>query len=275
MEQPNLSFSEQLYLELLRINRENLMEYLNNYPLYGSQLSYDTNFNSKCYNLMFSKQREASPITRNDFWSQIENLQEECNSCWKFYLKPRNNSIKSLDIKLGKMFEQSFMDFLKTKNFKVQRADIEKRNYPDIKVIKNGIISYIELKYLSAPFLMVYKKIKGRECYEGSTTLDVGKKISAQRELVKKEILEPVYYVYWIDFPCIKGVFFMPANEVYHYIDERNGLEFTRKERSGDFINTASGKEKMAELDKVYLPLLKMGNFGELMIKIGGDSNNP
>lgn len=269
----NLSLSEQLYLELVSLNRKKLIEYLENYPLYGSQISYDANFNSECYDLMFSKQRGGNPIMRRDFWSQIENLQEECNSCWKFYIKPRNNSIKSLDIKLGKMFEKSFIDFLNMKGFQALRADEVKKNYPDIKVIKNDVVSYVELKYLSAPFLMVHRKLRGRECYEGSTTLDVGKKISAQRELVESEILEPVFYVYWIDFPCIKGVFFMRANEVYHYIDERKGLEFTRKERSGDFISTPLGKQKMAQLNKVYLPLLKMGNFEELMINIRGEPN--
>ena len=264
----NLSVSEKLYLELIELNKDRLKEYLKNYPMYESQLNYDSNFNHECYNLMYTDERHDNPISRQDFWPRIENLHKTCSLCWAFYLKPRNNSVKSLDIHLGKKFEESLMEFFRAKGFEVQRADKERKNYPDIKIIKNNITYYIELKYLSAPFLMVYQKLKGRECYEGSTTLDVGKKISAQRELVENKISDSVYYVYWIDFPCIKGIFFMPSDKVYEYIDKKNGVEFTRKERSGDFINTTMGKREMSQLDKVYLPLLEMGNFEELMINL-------
>jgi len=116
------------------------------------------------------------------------------------------------------------------------------------------------VKYLTAPFVKIFEKVPGRECYEGSTTLDADEKLETQRKIVEEEIDVPVYYVYWLDYPCIKGVFFMPSEEVYSYLDETK-LEWTRKERTGNFIHADRKRVRVGHIKKIYLPLLKMGNF--------------
>jgi hypothetical protein len=178
--------------------------------------------------------------------------------------------VKSLDIRLGKYFENEFMGFLGVNGYESARGDVIRKNYPDIAVLQKDRqpACYLEHKYLTAPFVKVHTLVKGRECYEGSTTLDTGEKIAAQRQIVKAEITVPVFYVYWLDYPCIKGVFFMKSNDVYAHIDSVQGTEWVRKQRSGDFIDTGQGKLKVGHLHKVYLPLLRMGNFEELLKNI-------
>jgi len=217
---------------------------------------------------MYDAQRNReSHSPRQDFWPKIEGLKDACTSCWSFYLNPRNNSVKSLDIRLGKNFESEFMGFLRTKGFQTIRGDIERKNFPDVAIVRQDQqpACYLELKYLTAPYVKIFKFVRGRECYEGSTTLDTGKKIAAQRKIVETEITVPVFYTYWIDYPCIKGVFFMESHDVYQHIDSVQGTEWVRKERTGDFIETKQGRLRVAHLNKVYLPLLRMGNFEELL----------
>lgn len=263
--------SQGLYLELLDFAGSRLLTILKNYPLYLTQLTFDKEFNSCCISYMYDSQRNGkSYLSRQDFWPKISKLKSICASCWKFYLDPRNNSVKFLDIRLGKYFENEFMGFLRAKGFECIRGDIDRKNYPDIAVLHKNRqpACYLELKYLTAPFVKVYTLVKGRECYEGSTTLDTGKKIATQRQIVETEITVPVFYVYWLDYPCIKGVFFMKSNDVYAYIDAVQGTEWIRKQRSGDFVDTGQGKLKVGHLNKVYLPLLRMGNFEELLNNI-------
>ena len=258
--------SDQLYLELLKSSGVRLMKFLERYPRYETQLSFDIELNPDCLLNMYERQRYKNPKRRQEFWTSVPKLKDACSKCWKFYLNPRNTSIKSLDIKFGKEFEKSFSDFLNQKGYKCERGDIQNTNYPDLMISLNqNPVCYLELKYLAAPFLMVYKKIPERECYEGSTTLDSGAKIEAQRKIVEREIHVPVFYVYWIDFPCLKGIFFMKSQDVYMYIDKVAGNQYTRKDRRGDYVNTPKGLIRIAELNKVYLPLLEMGNFEELL----------
>lgn len=263
--------SQDLYMELLEYSRPRLQKFLRNFPLYQTQLKFDEEFNHACISLMYESQRnQESHPPRQDFWSRIEGLKDTCASCWNFYLSPRNNSVKFLDIRLGRNFEEEFIGFLKSKGLDAGRGDVDRKNYPDIVVLRQNHepVCYLELKYLAAPFVKVYKFVKGRECYEGSTTIDTGEKIAAQREIVETEITVPVFYVHWLDYPCLKGIFFMESSDVYQYIDSVEGIEWARRQRTGDFVTTKKGKLKVGQLNKAYLPLLRMGTFEELLNNI-------
>jgi hypothetical protein len=242
-----------------------LREFTKKFPLHKRQFTFDE-FNEKCYVEMYEGLRKSGVvIPRQQFFEKIHGLKDECAECWKFYMNPRNESVKFMDIKLGKQFEKALIDFFCS--IGILCAQVEsKENYPDVMVfdVNGNTVAYCEVKYLTAPFLTIYKKLPGRECYEGSTTLDVGKKIKAQRKIVNEKISVPVFYVYWLDYPCIKGVFYMSAERVYAYIDEV-GTQWKRRERRGNFVEAEERKILIAELRKVYLPLLEMGNFEELV----------
>ena len=264
--------SIELYKRLLSLYSSKLREFTKNFPLHKRQFTFD-DFNEQCYRIMYENQRKKKQILpRQNFFHLIPRLRAECSECWKFYLNPRNESIKKLDVVLGKQFEDVLMDFLNT-HLKVPcRRTAEGGNYPDVEVLDNNnnktkVVAYCEVKYLTAPFVKVFEKIPGRECYEGSTTLDVGEKIKAQRKIVQTKIRVPVFYVYWLDYPCIKGIFYMSAERVYEYIDEV-GVEWRRRERAGDFVRKGDRKILVGELNKVYLPLLEMGNFKEFIDEI-------
>ncbi len=260
--------SHDLFSQLLAKSAEELKAFTINSPTHNSQFTF-TDFNQNCVDIIYDglgKKNIVSP--RQELFGKIPKLDEACKGCYKYFMSPRNRSAKFLDIKLGKKFEVFFVDFLNSIGISSGLLDKKPLNYPDI-VIKNtdgDIVSRCEVKYMAAPFLLLYKKIPGRECYEGSNTLDVGKKIAKQRKYVENEIDVPVFYIYWLDYPCVKGIYFMPAEEVYEYIDSVGGVEFERKERSGDFVTTKDGeKKKLSQTSKVYLPLYQMKNFETLV----------
>ena len=263
------SKSISLYKELLEIASPDLQEFTKNYPAHPTQFQFNE-INEKCVEKIYGELRKENKILpRLELVEQIDGLGETCSPCWKFYMTPRNRSAKFLDIKLGKEFEKHFVTFL---NHKGIPSDTIKKgtplNYPDVEIFneQKTVVARCEIKYMSAPFLMLYKKKPGRECYEGSNTLDVGEKIQKQRKFVETEINEPVFYVYWLDYPCVKGVFYMKSADVYAHIDSVGGEEFERKERTGDFVKTKDGtKKKLAQTKKVYLPLYSMKNFDGLM----------
>ena len=265
-----MSNSTDLYVNLLEQCSEEILEFTKNSKTHDSQFKFN-NFNKTCIDVIYDglgKENIVKP--RLELFDPIPELQETCNGCWKYFMQTRNRFAKSLDIKLGKKFETFFVDYLNSLGISSDLLKDNSLNYPDI-VIQNQsgeIVSRCEIKYLAAPFLLLYKRIPGRECYEGSNTLDVGKKIAKQRNFVENEIDVPVFYIYWLDFPCVKGVYFMPSEEVYEYIDSVGGIEFERKERSGDFVTTKEGeKKKLSQTSKVYLPLYKMQNFESLIEK--------
>ena len=100
----------------------------------------------------------------------------------------------------------------------------------------------------------------GRHCYEGSTTLDY-KKIKKQLELIDNNELDaPVFYVHWIDYPCLKGVFYETSEQVKAFF-ESGEAEFSRAIREGD--NQKS--KNSIYLKKKYSPLLNMGDFDSLL----------
>jgi hypothetical protein len=259
-----------LYRELLEFSRDKLMSFLKNFPLHKDQLTF-TAFHEECYFKIYVKLgQNGKVISRKELLKMIPNLEAVCKDCWNFFITPRSNSVKKLDIKFGKKFEEVFMDFLRVRGFKCKRGDEIKKNYPDIAILSatDKPACYLELKYIAAPFLTVYTKVKGRECYEGSLTLDVDEKLKAQRKFVEEEIKVPVFYVYWADFPCIKGIFFIEAKKLYEYVDSV-GLEYTRKPRSGNFIHGEKGEPiRVGHIDKVYPPLFSMESFEKLIEKL-------
>ena len=130
---------------------------------------------------------------------------------------------------------------------------------PNCKVVKenNEVVAYFDVKFHGAPFVSALQCI-GRYCYEGSATLDY-KKIENQLELIK-DIKVPVFYVHWIEYPCLKGIFFETAEQVKNYIQNQHET-FARKEREGD---NEKGKNSVY-LKKMYSPLLKMKNFEDFV----------
>jgi len=259
-----------LYNELLNLSAESISEYTKNLPTFESQF-YFQKINMNCYEKMyFGKRNDSSIIPRHGFFPLIHDLEDTCKKCWNWFLSPRNRSRKGLDVQYGKKFEAALRDFFGKNDIMCSMGDTKKKNYPDNVVFnkKGEIVAYFEVKYLAAPFVKTFQFRPGRECYEGSTTLDVGKKIETQRDIVENEVDVPVFYVYWIDYPCIKGVFYMSSKEVYDYID-KIGSEWDRKERTGDFIKGNDGvKKKIGHTKKVYLPLLQMGTFEELFVEL-------
>jgi hypothetical protein len=264
---PCMIKSIELYRELLDFSKPKLMIFLKNFPLHESQLNF-SELNEECYRRIYIELRQNKKVmSRKELIKLIPGLGTVCKNCWKFFISPRSNSIKSLDIEFGKKFEEVFMNFLSSKGFVCKDVDQIKKNYPNIAILDPGErpVCYLELKYIAAPFLTVYRKIKGRECYEGSLTLDVDEKLKLQRKIVEEEIKVPVFYVYWADFPCIKGIFFVEAEKVYGYVD-KVGLEYTRKVRRGNFIQRVNGEIiEIGHREKVYLPLFEMEDFERLL----------
>lgn len=257
-----------LYCKFLEQANPIILEFTKHYPKHETQFHFNK-INKKSIEVMYYELRKTKQIIpRPDLFNRIKGLQKTCSSCYSFYMTPRNHSAKFLDIKLGKKLEDVFINFLNGEGISARRTENKPLNYPDIEILNSEkqVVAYCEFKYLSAPFLIIYKKIPGRDCYEGSNTLDVGEKIQRQRVLVETNINVPVYYVYWLDYPCVKGIFYMTAKQVYDYIDSVEGVQYDRKERSGDFIKTKDGSsKKLAETKKVYLPLFSMEILDNLM----------
>ena len=82
-----------------------------------------------------------------------------------------------------------------------------------------------------------------------------------QIEIVESELDRPVFYLHWIDYPCLKGLFFETSDQVKNELFIL-GEEFNREEREGDF--NESGKKK-GYTEKFYAKLLEMGSFEELI----------
>jgi Holliday junction resolvase len=204
-------------------------------------------------------------IRRQEYFPKIKNLESTCKACWKFYLNPRNSSIKGLDIQLGKRFENKMLEFLNTLGINCQRGDKNKKIFPDNIVLNsNGkIIACLEIKYQSAPWLFAFKDGTGtKECYESSPALDI-KKLEQQWKLMEDGIIKvPVYYVYWLDIPCVKGVFFVDIKDVYK--DYKNNPEiFERKARAGDY--SKEHEIVKSGLRKIHISIYRMHQFSELI----------
>lgn len=255
----------ELYKQLIS-HLDGVKAFTTNYNTYKSQFQLN-DLNEKCYSYIYTKLREVVP--RISLFKDIPELNDECKSCWRFYLAPRNNSVRILDVKLGEKFQQVLRDFLVSIGIDCRSSDLKRKIYPDNAVYKEGkITAYLEVKYQSAPWILAYKHTGGnRECYEGSPALDI-KKLTQQLELVQsEEITEQIYYVYWLDFPCIKGVYYMSIQDMAKYYLE--GAEiFERKERSGDFSFKGGKVVKKAATSKIHPSVFMMKPFSSLIAEV-------
>src|SRR3989344_8378243 len=226
---------------------------------FDGNLEFD-DFHEQCYSEMYLKNINSdNPPKPMTFKEKIPKLKEVYSKAAIFYGTKRNEMIKGFDIQYGHWFEKAFRDFLLSKGIQTIKKGFP---YPDIVVIKNNKpVAYFELKYIRAPFIYANKYVgQGRWDYECSLTLDVGDKLSKQREKIESELLPnkiPVLYVWWYDAPHIKGIFFMTAEEIFSYWDSE-GTSHNRKEREGDL-------ETKQEKGKIYPPLLKMKDMNEFM----------
>lgn len=255
------SSSEKLYKELLSFVGE-IKEFTKNVATYPSQLSF-AGLNHECYCEMYLVKKDGVK-PRQEFFEVIPKLKSECGSCWKYYLNPRNKSVIGLDVQLGKKYQEAFSNFLNSKEITCCPADKSNKKYPDL-MIMGQLEKYIELKYQSSPFIFAYKQSgRRRECYEGSAALDV-KKLVQQRELKESgKLNSSTYYVFWLDFPCVKGVFYMTLEEIWAYY--QSGAEiFQRKVREGDYAVTSKGVKMSAEINKIHPSIYQMHSFEELL----------
>mgnify|MGYP003449080513 FL=1 len=120
-----------------------------------------------------------------------------------------------------------------------------------------GILAYFEVKYHCAPFISAIQKIN-RYCYEGSATLKK-EKIERQLEIIESDIERPVFYIHWIDYPCVKGIFFETSEQVKETLI--NEKVFERQEREGDLEKNPQSVYK----EKIYSKFLEMGTLEELV----------
>ena len=221
--------------------------------------------NEECYKKMFWEQRKTTtPLAPKILKEAIPGLTELYREKSAYYLNPRNKFKKGLDIQLGQWYEKALQLFLKSKGIEVSKKGFP---FPDYEVCVNGkVTAYYELKFIEAPFISASTKIKDtypytspRYDYEASLTLDTGSKLIRQREKMESDLISKgvhVHYIWWFDCFHIKGVFTMPAAEVFDYYDHLAGDVHTRKEREGD-------KEAHQEKGKIYPPLLNMGTLSE------------
>jgi len=245
--------SQELYIRLLNECSE-IKEFMKKTSQYHSFLTHSA-FNMQCEEKMF----ECGIIPRQQYFKQIPGLENECKKCWAFYLNPRNKSIKQYDIIYGKKFEFAFLEFLNKSTIPSAKADRKNAILPDNLIFNKigKVLAYYEVKYHNAPFVWRYKYTEGRECYEGSITMDY-EKVKNQMEKVRKLTKLPVFYLHWVDFPCIKGVFYMTLEDTQKKL--KLGIEFKRKGREGDYIISEKGKKKVGYQNKFYPSILEMKN---------------
>lgn len=254
-----------LYEQLLEYKKDDIADFFKNVTLFENQFNYN-DFNNQCFQHMYNTNIQENIKTVKDLKRDIENLAPTCKKCGSYYVIPRNKSIKGLDVQLGIFLENIIIDFMNKKlKIKAQHADKKNKSYPDCMILNGdkGILAYFEVKYHGAPFIHAINKIN-RYCYEGSATLDL-KKVVKQLEIIDSELDRPTFYLHWIDYPCLKGIFFETSEQVKDYI-YKQGEEFSRREREGD-INEKEYCviKKIGYTEKIYSPLLTMGTFEEFI----------
>lgn len=249
-----------LYQKLLMFAKEDLEDFFDNVPLFKNQFTY-SDFNKRCVNKMFYENKQDNIKTVKELKEEIPALKPMCKECAPYFLKPRNQSIKGLDVQMGRFLENILMDFLNEElNIKAIDADKSNKSYPDCMILNSnkGILAYFEVKYHNAPFINAIH-ITGRYCYEGSITMDF-KKLIKQLEIVDSDLERPTFYLHWLDYPCLKGIFFETAHQVKETLYE-SGEEYDREDRKGDYLLT----KKIGYTKKFYSPLLQMGTFEEFI----------
>lgn len=245
-----------LYEELLVSCKSRFDNFFQNVPVFENQFTW-SGFNEQCYDVMYTENTYDNIAEVKYIKELIPELKDVCKKCGAFYIPVRNKSIPKYDVILGQQHEEALMDFLSAKlGAKTERADLENRSLPDCKILKpdGSVAAYFEVKFHGAPFVRALSLI-GRFCYEGSATLDY-KKIEKQLELIDKGLDAPVFYVHWIEYPCLKGIFYETSDQVKDFLNSGDE-EFSRALREGD----KDKSKKAVYLKKKYSPLLNMGDF--------------
>lgn len=256
-----------LYKDFIKNKQKEISDFFKNVKLHEGQFSY-LDFNDCCYEQMYKKNSQGNIKTVKQLKNEIPNLAAKCKTCAEYFMHPRNKSIKGLDVQMGLFLENILIDFLnKNMHIKAMHADNLNKRYPDCMILgkDKGILCYFEVKYHGAPFIQAISKIK-RYCYEGSATLDY-EKVKKQIELVESELDRPTFYIHWIDYPCIKGIFFETSEQVKSYLYQSN-IEFEREDREGDYKTVNDLYKivnKVGYTTKIYSPLLQMGSFEEFI----------
>lgn len=257
-----------LYKNLLSFTQNIRNNFLKNVPIFDNQLKFEV-INELCYQKMYDEIKDCNSIkTTPKLYEEISGLRELYQTARKYYLSPRNKSIKGLDVQLGNQFDQALIDFLNSRKILAMRADTKNKRLPDIQVLDKtrNIKAYIELKYHNAPFMLSWRLLN-REAYEGSITMD-SEKLSRQLVEIDSELDRPVYFVHWVDFPDLKGVFFNTHEQIEEYLHQKP-VDFIRKQREGDLKNTDyKVMAKVGYTEKFYPPLHEMGDFEELIEKL-------
>lgn len=248
-----------MYKEILEIYKDKLDDFFKNVPTFENQLSYNE-FNDECFNKMFKENNTDKPCTVKELKEQISELKDTCKKCGQYFMNPRNKSHIKYDVIMGQLFEDILIDYF-TNHLKIKAVHGDKTNkkYPDCMILgkDKGIVAYFEVKYHCAPFISAINKIN-RYCYESSATLDV-KKIERQLEIIESDIERPVFYIHWIDYPCLKGIFFETSEQVKNALV--NEKIFERQEREGDLEKNPQSVYK----EKIYSKLLEMGTLEEFV----------
>lgn len=249
-----------LYEELLASCKNRFEEFFKNVPVFENQFSWNS-YNEILYKLMYEENSYEKLKTVKELKENVPELKDLCKKCGQFFIPQRNKSIPKYDVILGKQHEEAMMDFISSKlDVTACRADLENRSLPDCKVLRKdgSVAAYFEVKFHGAPFVSAIN-LTGRYCYEGSATLDY-KKIEKQLQLIRDGLDAPVFYLHWIEYPCLKGVFYETADQVENYIKGQHEI-FEREKREGD-----DQKSKQAVyLKKMYSPLLEMGSFEDFI----------
>ncbi len=254
-----------LYEELLASCKPRFDEFFRNVPVFENQFTW-SGFNQECYDYMYTANSSDHIAPVKELKEKIPGLKKMCRKCGSFFIPARNKSIPKYDVIMGQQHEEALMGFLQDKlGAKTERADTENKSLPDCKILKRDgtTAAYFEVKYHGAPFVSA-KNLTGRYCYEGSATLD-HKKIEKQLALIEEGLDAPVFYVHWLDYPCLKGIFYETSSQVRDYISHRHEV-FERAKREGDDMKS----KKAVYLKKMYSPLLSMRSFEEFVDELRG-----
>ena len=246
-----------IYEEILNIYGEKIKEFFKNVSTFPGQFEL-TDFNKECYEKMYLNNTYGTAV--KELKEKIPELKSKCSECGKYYMNPRNKSHIKYDLMMGQFFEDILLDYFNNHlHIKAQHGDKSNKQYPDCMILgkDKGILAYFEVKFHGAPFISALQKLN-RYCYESSTTLDVNK-IIRQLEIIESDIERPVFYIHWLDYPCLKGIFFETSEQVKEAI--KNQEIFERKEREGDLEKNPQSIYK----EKIYSHLLEMGTIDEFI----------
>lgn len=242
------------YEELLGTGSGKILDFLKNDPLFESQFRY-TPFNSECYEKMYRCNFQDNIKTVRELQQEISELKTTCGACREFFARPESSRAGNYNAALNRILEDVIIEFLKAKyKLNVTRGDAAGKKYPDCMLLSGdkGILAYFEIKYHGAPFL-TERRGKNRECYEGGAALDLGETVR-QIELIEAELDRPVFYLHWIDYPCLKGIFFETSEQIKEELFVR-AEQLEGEEYPANLLEMGS----FEELIKIFLSMKKHG----------------